>query len=207
MGALRHKLIIFSKGIAHISTLSEAAHLVNLHKGTCKCLEFQDRYLPYYHAMVVYKDQVLEPEEFTSFIYTVDNYHNVYSENFALDPIWVEDLESLACLAPLVQKKKRATSKKAASKIRRKKRIRQKGIILFVEAKSITGADVIKNLMQNHAPNQPEKIIVIEAFYFQIRGQLGMVSVMIMNNKVLLTNQVQNIDKILICIITHKVFF
>ncbi len=56
--------------------------------------------------MAVCKDQVLKPEEFTSSMYKVENYRNIYSESFAMDPIWVEDLESLAsCLAPLVQKK------------------------------------------------------------------------------------------------------
>ena len=114
MEALCHKLISFSKRIAHVSTPSGAAHLVNLHESTCICLEFQDRYLPCCHAMAVCKDQVLEPEEFTSSIYTVDNYRNVYSENFALDSIWVEDLEnSASCLTPLVQKKKAGDLKKS----------------------------------------------------------------------------------------------
>lgn len=123
-----------------------------------------------------------------------------------LDPIRVEDLESSAsCFAPLVQKKA-GDLKKNGFNNQHKKKIRQKGIVPFVEAKSTTGANVTKNLMQNHAPNQPKKITV-EAFYFQIWSQLGMVSVMIMKNKVLLTNKVQNIDRIFICIITNNVFF
>lgn len=105
MEASRYKLISFSEGIAHVSTPSGAAHLVNLHEGTCTCLEFQDRHLPCCHAMAVCKDQVLDPEEFTSSIYTVANYRNIYSEKFALNPIQVEDLEdSACCLAPLVKK-------------------------------------------------------------------------------------------------------
>ena len=77
----------FSEGIAHFSTPIGAAHLVNLHKDTCICLEFQDRYLPCRYAMAVCKDQVLKLEEFTSTIYTYENYRNIYLESFALDHI------------------------------------------------------------------------------------------------------------------------
>lgn len=56
MEASRYKLISFSEGIAHVSTPSGAAHLVNLHEGTCTCLEFQNCQLPCRHAMAVCKD-------------------------------------------------------------------------------------------------------------------------------------------------------
>lgn len=103
MEASRYKLISFPEGIAHVLTLSGAAHIVNLSKGTCTCLGFQDRHLPCRHAMAVCKDQVLNPEDFTLSVYTVENYRNIYSEDFALDPIRIEDLEiSVSCLAPLV---------------------------------------------------------------------------------------------------------
>lgn len=87
MEASCYKLISFSEGIAHVSTPSGATYLVNLHEETCTCLEFQDRHLPCRHTMAVCKDQVLNPEEFTSSIYTVANYRNIYSERFALNPI------------------------------------------------------------------------------------------------------------------------
>lgn len=113
MEASCYKLISFSKRIAHVSTPRGAAHLVNLHEGTCPCLEFQDCHLPCRHAMAVCKDQVLDPKEFISSIYIVENYHNTYSESFALDPIQVEDLEnSASCLAPLVRKKTGRPQKK-----------------------------------------------------------------------------------------------
>lgn len=96
----------FSEGIAHVSTPSGAAHIVNLSEGICICLGFQDCHLPCRHAMAVCKDQVLDPEDFTSPVYTVDNYRNIYSEDFALDLIRIEYLEtSVSCLASLVQKK------------------------------------------------------------------------------------------------------
>ncbi len=95
-GGFSLKLISFSKGIAHVSTPSGAPHLVNLHESTCTCLKFQARHLPCRHAMAFCKDLVLEPEEFTSSIYTVENYGNIYSESFAIDLIRVEDLESSA---------------------------------------------------------------------------------------------------------------
>ena len=87
MEVSRYKLISFSEGRAHVSTLSEVAHIVNLSKDTCTCLGFQDRHLLYYHAMAMCKDQVLDSEYFTSSVYTIDNYYNIYSKDFALDPI------------------------------------------------------------------------------------------------------------------------
>lgn len=85
--ASRYKLINFSEEKAHVSTPSGAAHLINLQEGTCTCLKFQDCHLPYRHAMAVCKDQVLDPEDFTSPVYIVDNYCNTYSKDFVLDPI------------------------------------------------------------------------------------------------------------------------
>ena len=53
--------------------------------------------------MAMYKDQILDLEDFASPVYTVDNYCNIYSEDFVLDLIQIEDLESSAsCLTPLV---------------------------------------------------------------------------------------------------------
>lgn len=72
--------------------------------------------------MAVCKDQLLDPEDFTSPVYTVDNYRNTDSEDFALDPILVEDLESLvSCLALLVQKKSGRPPKKRLRKSAHKK--------------------------------------------------------------------------------------
>ena len=77
MEASHYKLISFSEGIAYVSTPNGAAHLVDLYEGIGTCLEFQDRHLPFCYSMAVCKDQVLEPEEFTSSIYTVENYRNI----------------------------------------------------------------------------------------------------------------------------------
>ena len=157
--------------------------------------------------MALSKDQVLETEEFTSSIYTVENCRNICSESFALDPIRVKYLESLtSCLAPLVQKKA-GDLKKSGFKDQQRQKIRRKGVVPFVKTKSTIDADVTKNLMRNHAPNQPKKITVMQAFYFQIRSQLGIVSVMIIKNNVLLPNRRKKIDKIYICIIINEVFF
>ncbi len=75
-----------------------------------------------------------------------------------------------------------------------------------MEANRIIDADLTNNLIQNHALNQLKKIRLMEAFYFLIRSQLGMVSGMIMKNNVLFPNKVKNVDKILICIIINEVF-
>lgn len=37
--------------------------------------------------MTIYKDQILEPKEFTLAIYTIDNYCNLYLKNFVVDLI------------------------------------------------------------------------------------------------------------------------
>ena len=75
-----------------------------------------------------------------------------------------------------------------------------------MEANRIIDADLTNNLIQSHALNQLKKISLMEAFYFLIRSQLGMVSGMIMKNNVLFPNKVKNVDKILICIIINEVF-
>ena len=122
MEASHYKLVSFSKGKAHVSTPSGTAHLVNLQESTCTCLKFQDRHLPCRHAMAFCKDQVLDPDDFTSPVYTVDNYRNTYSQDFALDPIRVQDLESsVSCLAPLVQKKSGRPQKKRLRKSAQKR--------------------------------------------------------------------------------------
>ena len=87
MEASHYKLISFSERRAHVSTPSGAAHIVNHSEGTCTFLGFQDHHLFCRHEMAVCKDQLLDPEDFTLPVYTVDNYRNIYSENFALDPI------------------------------------------------------------------------------------------------------------------------
>lgn len=72
--------------------------------------------------MAVCKDQVLNPEDFTSPVYTVHNYRNIYSEDLALDPIRIVDLEiSVSCLALLVQKKSGRLQKKRLRKSAQKK--------------------------------------------------------------------------------------
>ncbi len=122
MQAFCYKLISFSERITHVSTPSGAAYLVNFYEGTCICLEFQDRHLPCRPSMTVCKDQVLELEEFTSSIYTVENYRNIYLESFAMDPIRVKDLEiSASCLAPLVQKKSGRPQEKRLRRSAKKK--------------------------------------------------------------------------------------
>ncbi len=104
MEASCYNLMSFSEGIAYFLKPSGAAHLVNLHEGTCICLEFQDHHVPCRHSMAVCKNPVLKPEELTLSIYTVENYRNIYSESFVLDPTRIENLErSASGLAPLVQ--------------------------------------------------------------------------------------------------------
>ncbi len=81
--------------------------------------------------MAICKDQVLEPEKFISSIYTVENYRNIYSESFALDPIRVEDLKnSASCLASLVQKKSWRTQKKQLQRSVQKKNQTKKHCII-----------------------------------------------------------------------------
>lgn len=102
----RYKLINSTQGIAHVSTPSGAAHIVNFLERTCTCLEFQDRKLPCRHAMAVCKEQTLDPKDYTSQLYSVNTYRNIYSDDYALEPIRIEDLKpSSFCRAPLIQEK------------------------------------------------------------------------------------------------------
>lgn len=78
------------------------------------------------------KDQVLDPEDFTLPVYTIDNYCNIYFKDFALDPIWIEDLESsISCLAPLVQKKIGRPKKKRLWKSAQKKNKAKKHCTIY----------------------------------------------------------------------------
>lgn len=77
----------FFEGRAHVSIPSRAAYIINFFEGTCICLGFQNCHLPCRYAITVCKDQVLDPEDFTLPVYTIDNYCNIYFKDFALDPI------------------------------------------------------------------------------------------------------------------------
>lgn len=133
MEASRYKLISFFEGRAHVSTPSGAAHIVNLFEGTCICLGFQDCHLLCRHAMAMCKDQVLDLEDFTLPIYIVDNYCNIYSKDFALDPIRIEDLESsVSYLALLVQKKLGRPQKKRLQKSAQKKNKAKRHCTIYV---------------------------------------------------------------------------
>lgn len=82
--------------------------------------------------MAVYKDQVLDPEDFILLVYTIDNYRNIYFKDFALDPIWIKDLEnSISCLAPLIQKKIGRPQKKQLQKSAQKKNKAKKHCTLY----------------------------------------------------------------------------
>lgn len=62
-------------------------------------------------------EQTLDPEDYTSQLYSVNTYCNIYSDDYALDPIRIEDMKlSSRCRAPLIQKKKVAAHKKNACK-------------------------------------------------------------------------------------------
>ena len=85
---------------------------------SCTCLEFQDRKLPCRHVMAVCKEQTLDPENYASQLYSVNTYRNIYLEDYARDPIKIEDLKpSSRCRAPLIQKKKWLPTKKTPAKV------------------------------------------------------------------------------------------
>lgn len=82
-----YKFINFFEKIVYISTISRATHIINLLEDNYICLEFQDQYLPCHHIMAICKNQVLDSKDFSSFVYIIDNYHNIYSKDFVLDLI------------------------------------------------------------------------------------------------------------------------
>lgn len=90
---------------------------------SCTCLEFQHRKLPCRHVMAVFKEQTLDPEDYTSQLYSVNTYRNIYLEDYALDPIRIEDLKpSSRCRAPLIQKKSGRPQKKRLRKSLKQKK-------------------------------------------------------------------------------------
>lgn len=75
---------------------------------------------------------MLDPEDFTSPVYIVDNYCNIYSKDFALDLIWLEDLKSsVICFASLGQKKSGRPQKKRLQKLAEKKNKTKKHYIIY----------------------------------------------------------------------------
>lgn len=69
-------------------------------------LEFQDQKLPCHHIIVVCKEQILDPENYTSQLYLVNTYCNIYLDNYAFDPIRIEDLKLLShCHTLFIQRK------------------------------------------------------------------------------------------------------
>lgn len=140
----QYKLINFAQGIAHVSTPSGASHVVNFQEMSCTCLEFQHRKLPCRHVMAVFKEQTLDPEDYTSQLYSVNTYRNIYLEDYALDPIRIEELKpSSRCRAPLIQKKVAAHKKNACESHQSRKR---NGIVRFAVVKITTAANVMEIL-------------------------------------------------------------
>lgn len=154
----------FAQGIAHVSTPSGTAHVVKLQEMSCTCLEFQDWKLPCCHIIAVCKEQTLDPEDYTSQLYSVNTHHNIYSEDYALDTIWIEDLKpSSRCRAPLIQKKVAAHKKNACESHQSRKR---NGIVRFAVVKITTAADVMEILKIMKLPGILVRRIRV--------GQLGM---------------------------------
>lgn len=154
--------------------------------------------------MAVCKDQELDPEDFTLPVYTVDNYRNIYFEDFALDPIRIEDLESsISCLAPLVQKKSGGHRKNGFENLHRKK-TKQINILLFMVVKIITADDAIKSQIQNQILKLSKRRKMMKILFLQTQSQLGTVLVIMIKNKVLM-GKVCNISKNFMCII-NKLF-
>lgn len=83
------------KKIAYVSIPNKAAHFTNFNKNTYIYLNFPNWYLLYYYTIIIYKNKILDFEKFILSIYIVDNYCNIYSKNFVLDLIWIEDLKSV----------------------------------------------------------------------------------------------------------------
>lgn len=100
-----------------VSAPQGISHIVNLEKGTCTCIHFQDRKLPCRHVCQVCREHNLEPENYASRIYTVDTYRAVYTDVYAMPPIRLQDLgDHPQCLAPQVQKRKGRPRKKRLRK-------------------------------------------------------------------------------------------
>ena len=83
----RYKFVNFSEGNACVLTLRKIVYIVNFFEDTYICLEFQDCPLSCYYTIAICKNQILNLKDIISPIYTVDNYCNTYSEDFALNLI------------------------------------------------------------------------------------------------------------------------
>ena len=96
---------------AVVEAPSGGQHIVNMDEHTCTCLEFQDNKLPCKHAIAVCKENNLEPENYVSIIYQLDEYRNTYAN--ALPPIRIDDIPlNDTCLAPFLTRKKKGRNKK-----------------------------------------------------------------------------------------------
>lgn len=72
-----------------VSAPQGISHIVNLEKGTCTCIHFQDRKLLRRHVCQVCHEHNLEPKNYASCIYTVDTYRAIYTDVYAMPPIWL----------------------------------------------------------------------------------------------------------------------
>lgn len=106
---------------AVVEAPSGGQHIVEMDARTCTCLEFQDRKLPCKHAIAVCKEHNLEPEDYVSIIYSVEEYRSTYQG--ALPPVMMDVPLSDTCLAPFLGQKKKGRNKK--KRIRREELVRK----------------------------------------------------------------------------------
>lgn len=81
-------------------------HVVNLDKGSCICVEFQDLKLPCRHAWAVCRANEQEVSDHVASSYLLATYRDVYNAAIAPQPMIIQGLKhSKDCLAPLIQKR------------------------------------------------------------------------------------------------------
>lgn len=156
---------------------NRASNIVNLSEGTCTCLDFQDKNLPCRHAILACREFNLEPEVYTSQVYSLNSYQNTYK--IPMPPICLEDLESsLDCLLPLLSKRPGRPFKKCWE--RKKSKIFEHSFALIVIVLVIIAAiaSAIFNFPRNSETlpfgtlisNQIITIVIVKVFLPEMSG-------------------------------------
>lgn len=70
----KHLSVKSSNDVIMVCAPNGASNIVNLSEGTCTCLEFQDKKLPYRHAILACREFNLEPEVYASQVYSLNSY-------------------------------------------------------------------------------------------------------------------------------------
>ena len=101
-------------------TPTDRHHIVCLAEKVCSCRDFQEHLLPCWHALTVWKEHGLDPEDYISSIYSMESYWATYAVIW--EPVSLQELpplllwEAVQCLVPPQQRHKGCLPKKCLQK-------------------------------------------------------------------------------------------